>query len=364
MGVSQNRFRMTFAGYDRAAVDRHLSALEEQNRAMATDCAQQARRADALAAELAELRAAHDALKNKFDRVCRTPVETDGLSERMLRMVELAHVEAAEIVQDARTRADRTRTAADEDARRLRRRYERKLAELDDRRAQLESEFAERMRINQEEFDERERAAAQRRRTLDEQSARRRQKAEQELGKALAARRAESERLVQQREAEAAERADAMIATAQERAAEMVARATARVNELEDVQDTLLARLRETREILSAVGDLTEPGDDEEAALAVEAVPEQRHTESDGEPDVIVAVPGTVSSADRARAVPGGVASDGVAADGAAADGAAADGAAGDGVADDRAAAVGVESGSAGSVAVADEERLTSATPA
>src|SRR5690606_41309239 len=95
MGVSQNRFRMTFAGYDRAAVDRHLSALEEQNRAMATDRAQQARRADALAAELAELRAAHDALKNKFDRVCRTPVETDGLPARMPRRVDLAHVEAA-----------------------------------------------------------------------------------------------------------------------------------------------------------------------------------------------------------------------------------------------------------------------------
>ncbi|MBB3053081.1 chromosome segregation ATPase [Prauserella isguenensis] len=259
MGVSQNRFRMTFAGYDREAVDRHLTAFEEQNRAMATDRSLQQRRAEALAAELADLRDSHTALRHKFDRVCRTPIENDGLSERMLRLVELAHVEAAEIVEDARSRAERTRTAADEEARRLRRRYEHVLAELDDRRTQLEAEFAERTRRLEAEAEERERAAEEKRRRLDEESARRRQQTEQELGRALAARRAESERQVRRREKEASDRATAVLAQAREHAAEVVATASARVERLEGVQRTLTARLRETRAILSAVGELTDP---------------------------------------------------------------------------------------------------------
>ncbi|MCP2256164.1 hypothetical protein LY13_004948 [Prauserella aidingensis] len=267
MGVSQNRFRMTFAGYDREAVDRHLTAFEEQNRAMATDRALHQRRAEVLAAELAELRESHTALRHKFDRVCRSPIESDGLSERMLRLVELAHVEAAEIVQDARDRAERTRTAADEEAGRLRRRYEHALAELDDRRTQLEAEFAERTRRLEAEAEERERAAEEKRRRLDEESARRRQQAEQELGRALAARRAESERQVRRREEEASDRATAVLAQAREHAAEVVATATARVEQLEEVQRTLTARLRETRAVLSAVGELTDPAHAESEPL-------------------------------------------------------------------------------------------------
>lgn len=280
MGVSQNRFRMTFAGYDREAVDRHLTDLEEQNRAMATDRALQQRRAEKLEAELAGLREAHTALRHKFDRVCRTPIESDGLSERMLRMVDLAQVEAADIVQDARGRAERTRGAADDEARRLRRRYERVLGELDDRRTQLEAEFAERTRRTQAEAEERERLAEEKRRSLDEASARRRQRAEQELGKALAARRNESERQARRREEEAADRAAAALAQAREHAADVVARAGARVAELADVQRTLSARLQETREILSAVGELTDPVDAESAAEVSEpsgdAVPAPR----------------------------------------------------------------------------------------
>ncbi|MFD2399632.1 metallopeptidase [Prauserella oleivorans] len=243
--------------------------MEDELQLLAADRDFAARTADKLTVELDALRAAHEELKLRYDRACRSPIEADGLSERMLRMVELAHVEANEIVQNARTKAERTRTAADEEARRLRGRYERKLHELEQRRAAMEAEHAELMRTSRAEFEEKERQAEERRRRLDEESARRRQQAERDLALVLKARREEATKAIEQREAESKERAATLVAEAESRAADMIAQATERVRELEEVQRQLTGRLREARDVLAAAMPLTAPLPEETAEPAL-----------------------------------------------------------------------------------------------
>src|SRR5690606_40521172 len=91
-------------------------------------------------------------LRERLDRVCRTPVETDGLSERLWHMVDLAQKEAQEILDKAQAEAERRREELDK-----------REAELKLRRAELESEHRELVhRIKAEAAAEAEEAARKR----------------------------------------------------------------------------------------------------------------------------------------------------------------------------------------------------------
>ncbi|WP_370949132.1 hypothetical protein AB5J62_16700 [Amycolatopsis sp. cg5] len=102
-------FGVTWRGYDRQEVQSYLRCVEtelrlltaerEAARAHASDVT---RTLDALAEENRDLRA-------RVDRICRTPIEPDGLAERLGRMVELAKEEALALVSEATEEATATR---------------------------------------------------------------------------------------------------------------------------------------------------------------------------------------------------------------------------------------------------------------
>lgn len=117
-------------GYDRGQVRHYVEASETGLRLLTTDRDAAVRRAEDLARLVESQRREIADLRTRLDRDCRTPVNPDGLSER-LRMVELTREEAAEITTTAQA-ASRQSTQRATD--RLRERCGRLAAELDSRR--------------------------------------------------------------------------------------------------------------------------------------------------------------------------------------------------------------------------------------
>ncbi|MFF5987621.1 metallopeptidase [Prauserella flavalba] len=261
-GVLPVRTEFTFAwrGYDRERVKSYVRAVEEEIRLLTADRDSAADTAERLAVELDAVRGENDALRARLERVSRSPIETDGLSERLLRMVDLAHEEAGEIVENARTIAEQSWAAAHEAAERLRSRYDRMLAELDERRAQMETEHRELMARAQADAEAMTKQAERRRRELDEQAARRRQEAEREFTAAMAGRREETVRLIEERETAAKAKAERLLADA-----------TARARESEELRRRIAAELRTARQVLTEAIPFTEPLEGEDEALRAAA---------------------------------------------------------------------------------------------
>ncbi|SDW38026.1 hypothetical protein SAMN05421504_101436 [Amycolatopsis xylanica] len=102
-------FDVTWRGYDRQEVQSYLRCVETELRLLTAE--REAARAhasdvtrilEAVAEENRDLRA-------RIDRICRTPIEPDGLAERLGRMVELAKEEAVALVSEAAEEAATTR---------------------------------------------------------------------------------------------------------------------------------------------------------------------------------------------------------------------------------------------------------------
>ncbi|SFP00664.1 DivIVA protein [Amycolatopsis arida] len=108
-------FGLAWRGYAPDQVRRYVVGLREELRRV-TD------QRDALVAELAAARAENRELRDRVDRICRTPLPPDALQDRLRRMLEIAHEEAGEIEATARAesaaRAERllddARAAAEE----------------------------------------------------------------------------------------------------------------------------------------------------------------------------------------------------------------------------------------------------------
>ncbi|MFD8496578.1 hypothetical protein [Amycolatopsis sp. NPDC059657] len=102
-------FGVTWRGYDRQEVQSYLRCVEtelrlltaerEAARAYASDVT---RTLEAVAEENRDLRA-------RVDRISRSPIEPDGLAERLGRMVELAKEESLELIREATEEAAATR---------------------------------------------------------------------------------------------------------------------------------------------------------------------------------------------------------------------------------------------------------------
>ncbi|MEU6646077.1 hypothetical protein ABZ863_26505 [Saccharomonospora sp. NPDC046836] len=193
--------RVSLLGYDRGGVERYLEAMDEEIRLLRADRDCAAECVERLAAELAEVKTVDEKLRDRLDRACRSPIEADGLTERLLHMIELAHEEADEITETAKAAAVRSRTATLRSAEQLRARYERRLLALDERRDRLEAEHQDMVRRAQVDIEAMADRAERRRRELDEEAARRRQAAERDFAEAMAARRADVLRQLEQRTA-------------------------------------------------------------------------------------------------------------------------------------------------------------------
>ncbi|MEU3274283.1 metallopeptidase [Saccharomonospora sp. NPDC006951] len=282
-------FRTAWLGYHRADVRRYSERVEEVLRLVTADRDAAADCAERLARALEELRNENDELRARLDRVCAEPIESDGLSERLLHMVELAHEEADEIVERAREDAERTAAAANRAATRLRARHEQQLVELAERARQREAEHDELLRQVRQEAEERAEAEAReareaerRRRELDEQATRRRQELDRDFATSMAARREEAQRAIDERADAARSEADSLVNEARETAQRQVAEAEAEVRRLREVRGQISDELRSAREVLAKMVSLTEPLPEEDE-LARPALPRQRaHPEPAG----------------------------------------------------------------------------------
>ncbi|EID55708.1 hypothetical protein [Saccharomonospora xinjiangensis] len=250
-----DEFRVTWRGYDRDEVRKLVRGLREALQAVTADRDAAAEYVRFQSRELAGLRDENQKLRQRLDRVCRTPVETDGLSERLWHMVDLAQREAREVLADAHAEADRRRAALDK-----------REAELEARRAELESQHRETVRQFKAEAAAEAERAENARREADERATRRRQELERDFAKSLAVRRDEMNRALARREEAAKAEAERIVAEATARAEHIVADATARVRTLEAARRKAASELRTAREALAGALPLIEPLPDEVAA--------------------------------------------------------------------------------------------------
>jgi chromosome segregation ATPase len=124
-------------GYARKQVDERLSGLQAELRKLAADREAVASQAGQLAKLLEEARAENRDLRLQVDKISRSPIALDGLANRLVRMVELAREESADVAARAHAadqRAELRRKRIEED-------FERTMA---NRRAELAREADER----------------------------------------------------------------------------------------------------------------------------------------------------------------------------------------------------------------------------
>ncbi|TLW92277.1 metallopeptidase [Saccharomonospora piscinae] len=247
-------FRVTWRGFDRAEVRRRFTELSGALREVTADRDAAAEYVRGQAAELAALRDENAKLRQSLDRVCRAPVSSDGLSERLWRMVDLAQKEAHEVLATAHAEAQQRRAELDV-----------REAELRAREAELEAEHRELVRCLKADAAAEAESAERARREEDERSVRRRQELERDFARNLAVRRDEVNRAIARHEEAAKAAADRIVADAASRADRIVAEATSRVHTLEQARRRAAADLRTAREALAGALPLVEPLPDEVA---------------------------------------------------------------------------------------------------
>jgi cell division septum initiation protein DivIVA len=199
-------FDVRWRGYDHEQVQHYVHQVEGELAVLTADRDAALARAESLSRELEAVRTENAELRARVDRICRAPIDPGALTERLRRMVELAHAEAEEITTRARIAAEQDWANAHRAADRLRRRAEHVVAELDRRRADAEAEHRELMDRAHAQVEAMTRQAERRRRELDDQAARLRKQIQ-----------ADFEQAVAQRRAEARARADRIVADAERR---------------------------------------------------------------------------------------------------------------------------------------------------
>ncbi|WP_367138107.1 cellulose-binding protein [Saccharothrix sp. HUAS TT1] len=266
-------FDVVWRGYDRRQVRRHVEAAEAELKVLAADRDAAEARADDLARQLETARAEIRALREHVDRISRTPISPAALTERLRRMAELAHEEAAEVVTRARAVAEGHWSTAERAAARVRDRSERLVAELDAQRRRAEAEH----RALMEEAAERIRLATgeaeRRRRELDDLAAAAREEVRVDFELAMSARRAEAAATVAEQRAAAQARAEQLVRDAEDHARRILAEAGQRVDELRARRDHIAAGLRDARRLLAEATPLLHAPLDEIPTQRTEAVP-------------------------------------------------------------------------------------------
>jgi DivIVA domain-containing protein len=271
-------FDRSWRGYDTRQVREYVARVELDLRLVISDRNAAAASAEDLARQLEELRCENDRLREKVDRVSRSPIEADGLSERLLRMVELAEDEAAEITERARAAAERSWAAAEHSAQRLRERHERLVAEVDARRREAAAEHEDLMRRTRAQVEEMTSEAARRRHKLDEQATRRRQGVEQDFEEAMTVRRTNAMQAIAEQERQAKAKAEKTVAEANENATRLLNEAQCKVDALDALRRRTADQLHTTQKLLADATPMLQddPSPQEDSAPRMEIVPEPR----------------------------------------------------------------------------------------
>jgi cell division septum initiation protein DivIVA len=204
-------FDREWRGFSRGQVLSYVDNVEAELELLTADRDAAVSRAEELVRHLDQLRAQNAQLQERLDRVCRSPIEPDGLQDRLRRMVELAREESDEIIARAQAVAEDSWASAEQAAIRLRERYERLDGELDSYRHRVEGDF--------------------------------------EL--AMAERRNEAMRAVAEQKAAATAEAERLVQDAREQASRLVAAARRQVEVLFEIRDRTADQLHCTRELLA-----------------------------------------------------------------------------------------------------------------
>ncbi|WP_156893790.1 cellulose-binding protein [Actinokineospora enzanensis] len=233
-------FDTAWPGFRRGQVRAYVERVECEARDLTSERDDLLARVHNLAAELETVRTENRRLSDRIDRISRTPVSLAGLSERLRRMVELAHREADGIIARARAVAEQTWSADRHAEIRRRRCHEQLIRELEQRRVDTEAEHRALLDEAREQAAKLTDEAETRRRELDDQAAHLRTQILGDFETAMTARRAEAMREITD------------LRTGAEREAERVVRDAAdRVMLLLRHRERVAAGLRAARELVA-----------------------------------------------------------------------------------------------------------------
>jgi colicin import membrane protein len=229
-----------FGGYRRDQVKHTVRALEREIAILVVDRDSTLARADRLAGELEAARTENVRLRQRIDRICRTPITVDAAEERLRHMVSLAHAEADEITGRARALAQRSWSTARVAQAGLRRRVGWLVEEMETRRRETEAAHGELMDQARAHVSSVIRDAEERRRELDDEAAAHRERVRADFELAMRTRRAEAGR---------------ELLEAQARATRMVRDASRRVEILHEHRDHVADVLLSVQALLARASD-------------------------------------------------------------------------------------------------------------
>ncbi len=245
-------FRVVRKGYDRAQVDEHFDRTDAELRVTAADRDAAASQAADLASQLDATRADIDALRSRADRMSVLPNDTEGLSDRLRRMLRLAQDEASEIRARAEADSAEVRSVAEQEAGDLRARFETMIAQAEERRAAMEAEYQATMDAASADAARIVEAAATERDTADAAAADRRARIAEDFELAMGSRRAEALRTLQHDETTSKAEAERRVRDATTEAQRRLHRAT---EQAEHRVTAATARVEELRQLRSRIGD-------------------------------------------------------------------------------------------------------------
>lgn len=241
----QADFDTVFYGFRRSQVKFYMQQTENEMRMLTEDRDSALGQVADLSTQLEQARAEIESMQRQLDEQARNPIDESALSDRLRRMVRLAHDEAAEVVSSARAAAEHEWARSEQSAAELRARYERLVADADEWRQQSERQRTELIQRTREDVQRMSAEAEQHRRKLDTEAEERRTQVEYDFEVSMAARREEAMRVQ-------AEREQASRAQAQRRVREATAEAQRRVRRAEEYAETMLRLRRDLGEQVRA----------------------------------------------------------------------------------------------------------------
>ncbi|MGH3625386.1 MAG: chromosome segregation protein [Sciscionella sp.] len=264
-------FDISWRGFNRAQVKQHLEDLAEDMRVTAADRDATLSQVDYLSRSLERARSETEALRKQVDRLCRGPVNTGELAERLKRMMELANAEASDITARAHAAAEHTATSAREAANSLKLRYQRLLTDFEERRREMEAEHKSLMEQARAEVATLAKQAEQRREQLDSDAEQLRRRITEDfqismrdrrnaLDKDISDKRAVSDAEAARLVSEASTEAKRLVSEACAEAERRLATANAQVEERREFRDRLSSQLSVVRELMLEAAPLLQDG--------------------------------------------------------------------------------------------------------
>jgi chromosome segregation ATPase len=281
----RSTFDIVRRGYDCLQVDYQLEQLRADLQIAVADRDAGAAQATELARALEAARGEIDDLRAQVKRLAAPPTSVEGMSERVVRMLQTAQNEAAEINAKATTTAAEIRADAEREADELRARYEQMIDEAQRRRTVMEAEHYRTIADARRRGEEIVALAKQRTEQLDAESAARRQQAEEDFDITMSARRRDATRELAQEKAnslaeakrridEATDVARRLVTEADQTAVARVQEANRRVEALHTLRIQLTHQLQSVSSKLDDALHRLSPAPKEEDVLAAEQPPQ------------------------------------------------------------------------------------------